>query len=203
MAKSEYEGIAFTSGIKDGWQVSVTERADSSAEAVANLEATIAVMVDDGYVPFVSYYNRSEAVVGAPKDVVSVVDTAKELGGIVAAVPTEQMIEHGFPKEPGYHGMQPQKLENINEGDSYDVVASTYSYDGGDWVNFYNGGDSLAGHYYNSEVGAKIFKSMFGWTPAIADKAVLPGGTKVLQIVGVKGKKSNDIYQNIKSVSDG
>ncbi|GAG22737.1 unnamed protein product, partial [marine sediment metagenome] len=101
----------------------------------------------------------------------------------------------------GYLGTQAQKIEDINEGDSYDVVASTYSYDGGDWVNFYNGGESLAGHYYASEVGAKIFKSMFGWTPAIADKAVLPGGTKTLGIVGVKGKKTDDIYQNIKSVT--
>ena len=197
MAKQEYEGIAFTSMVdKNGVQFSVTERAESSLDAYVNLKSTVAVMQEEGCVPFWSYTNKA-----ALPDVL--VNEAKKLGGIEAAVPTPQMVDSAFPKEPGYHGMQPQKLENINEGDSYDVVASTYSYDGGDWVNFYNGGDSLAGHYYNSEVGAKIFKSMFGWTPAIADKAVLPGGTKVLQIVGVKGKNTDKIYQNIKSVSDG
>ena len=120
-----------------------------------------------------------------------------------AGEPSDKVKEDAFPQEAGYHGMQPQKLENIFEGDSYDVVASTYSYDG-TWVNFYNGGDSLAGHYYATNVGAKIFNEMFGWQPVEgADKAVLPGGTKVLGILGVKGKKTEDIYQNIKTVSDG
>lgn len=118
---------------------------------------------------------------------------------ITASEPSEKVKDDAFPKD-GYYGMQPQKVENINEGDSYDVVASTYSYDG-TWVNFYNGGDSLAGHYYATKVGKEIFNKMFGWEPVEgADKAVLPGGTKVLSILGVKGKKTEDIYQNIKAV---
>ena len=81
---TEHSGIAFTSAIKDGWQVSVTERAISSATAVANLEATIALMIKDGYVPFVSYYNKSETVQPVTPDQdyqEALVFVVEELGG--------------------------------------------------------------------------------------------------------------------------
>jgi len=199
MAKQEYEGIAFTSALsKDGWQVSVTERASSSAEAVANLEATISLMIEDGYVPFVTYYNKAvsdtklpdmENVKELPYDE-GVVATAQELGGVVV------------PEGHRYLGVKPGKLEEILENDSYQVMADSYSYDG-TWVNFYYSDNemSVAGHYYATKVGAKIFNEMFHWQPVLVDKAPLPGGDVMLYILGVKGKKSTDIYQNIKDVT--
>lgn len=202
----ELRGIAFTSGIKEGWQVSVTERADSSAEALANLEGTIALMVTEGYKPFVNAYNRAEVQgelqtsTDAPVSVspATVVETAQALGGIEI---TDAGIAKVVDSIDGYLGMKPEKLENIAEGQTYDVVAQQYSYDG-TWVNFFGASSnlSLAGHYYNTKVGAKIFNELFHWAPALVEKALIPGGSVILTVIGTKGKKTNDIYQNIKSV---
>ena len=168
----------------NGFKITVTEMGGTAEEALASL---IELLDGVDAKPFLDRNN-----------VMSLEDK------IEAAVPTAQMVEDAFPKEPGYLGMKAEKLENINEGDSYDVVADTFSYDG-TWVNFYSGNSemSLAGHYYSSKVGQEIFNKMFDWYPVITERSPIPNGRKVLHIVGVKGKKSNDIYQNIKSVSDG
>ena len=185
---TEYAGVAFSSGIKDGWQVSVTERAESSAEAVANLEATIAVMKDDGYTPFISYTNKAEL-----RDVLP--PPAPQ-----ASVPTPQMEKDAFPKDApvGYLGLKPAKLDDINAGENYDVPAQTYSFDG-TWVNFYNGEQDAASYYYANKTSAKIFGEMFGWTPDFEDKAPIPGGNVTLYIVGVDSKGT--VYQNVKKVT--
>ena len=203
MAKQEYEGVAFTSAMKDGWQVSVTERAGGSAEAVANLEATIELMKEDGYVPFVTAYNKAPSTTDQPEE--SLVETAKELGGVEIEPLTEQekqsLAADFVPDGHNYLGIKPGKIEDINENDSYQVRADTYSYDG-TWVNFfYDDNMSVAGHYYNSKVGQKVFAQMFKWEPVMnADKKPIPGGDVLLYVLGVKGKKSDDIYQNSKQV---
>ncbi len=164
----------------NNFKITVTEVADTAEDALSNLVEMLSAV---DATPFIDRNN-----------VLSLPD-------VITKEPSPQVVADAFPSDTeGYYGMQPQKIENINEGDSYDVVASTYSFDG-TWVNFYNGGDSLAGHYYATKIGAEIFNKMFGWQPVEgADKAVLPGGTKVLNILGVKGKKTDDIYQNIKGV---
>lgn len=190
MAKQEYEGVAFSSGIKDGWQVSVTERAESSAEAVANLEGTIEVMKAEGYTPFVSYTNKAELVdVITPR---TVVEEAVALGG--------KVIADAFESGDGtrYLGIKPGKLESILENDSYDVPAQFYSYDG-TWVNFFNGQQDAASYYYAHKKSAEIFRGMFGWSPEFEDKALLPNGDVTLYIVGVNNKGT--VYQNIKKVT--
>ena len=214
MAKTEYEGVAFTSGMnKDGWQVSVTERAGSSAEAYVNLQATIAVMIADGVIPFVTQYNKAVSVVEKapesrypvdPQAPTSVVAQAQHLGGEVTYVTPEESasIASGLLEIPEGHvylGVKSSKLEEIRENDSYQVLAESYSYDG-TWVNFYNGAGnmSVAGSYYANPTGMKIFDGMFHWQPQLVEKAQLPSGNVLLYILGVNNKGT--IYQNIKMV---
>ena len=208
MAKSEYAGgIDFTSFIdKDGFQHSLTSRGETSGEAYADLQATIALAIQEGGKPFVNAYNRAEVQgelqtsTDAPVSVspATVVETAQALGGVAV---TDEGIAKATAGIDGYLGMKAEKLENIAEGQFYDVVAQQYSYDG-TWVNFFGASSnlSLAGHYYNTKVGAKIFNELFHWAPALVEKAPIPGGAVILTVIGTKGKKTNDIYQNIKSV---
>ena len=202
MAKQEYEAVVFTEGLnKNGWKVSPTIRGGDLLKALQDLEAIIAYMEEEGYVPFVSYYNKafenvqptivpqeqSLASEPPPPENFPIGDQAVALGGV--------------PMEDGtmYLGMKPGKLEDILENQSYSVPANSYSFDG-TWVNFYWENQQVAGHYYATKTGQNIFKSMFPlWVPVLnADKSPIPTGSVVLYIVGVKGKKSNDIYQNIK-----
>ena len=154
--KLEYEGVAYTSAMsKDGWQVSVTERAKSSAEAVSNLEATIALMAQEGYVPFVSYYNKAPSVVGEPQDVlgnqddtapvtpavdprpdVSVVEQAVELGGVVTNVVGEPQgtVEAwiGSPQAPPPQApAQGNIVTEITDEDIQRIVRGISPYDDG------------------------------------------------------------------------
>lgn len=202
MTKTEYEGVAFTAmvHVEDGEVINVTERGVSSVVAYVNLRATIAEMRDDGFVPFVTYYNKAgtsgynnEEEVNKDIDD-AMVSVAKELGGV-------ELSTHEIPDEHNFLGMKGKKPEEIKENDSYDILADTYTYDG-TWVNFYNGSSdmSAAGHYYNTSVGEKIFLGMFNWQPALVEKQAIPGGSVLLYMLGVKGKKSSDIYHNIKAV---
>ena len=205
--KTEYEGVCFTSMIDtDGVQYSVTERAESSLDAYVNLKGTVAVMLEEGCLPFISQYNKAGEYThteeNAPKEM-SVLDTAKELGGVPKVTKEESAsIASGLKEVPeghNYLGMKNNKLEEIRENDSYDILAESYSYDG-TWVNFYNGSSelSVAGTYYANKVGAKIFQEMFHWQPAQVKKAPIPGGSVLLYIVGVNSKGT--VYQNIKGV---
>ena len=219
MAKQEYEGVAFTSGVKDGWQVSVTERAESSAEAVANLEATIALMKDDGYSPFVSYYNKSEAVVGAPEDILTediagldspfapstVVDLAKELGGVE---PSPQMIEDAFPKDAVpvgdsmYLGIKVKKpkVAECPQGYSYEIVVNSYSADEKE-IRFYNEHSDYPActHNWKSDFGKEKFAEIFpNWTPQRGSKIKLTTPVKLF-VKGEGTTSEGNAYQNLKS----
>ena len=198
MAKQEFECLAYTAGLTpDGWEISVTERAESSVTAYANLVATIAVMKEDGLLPFVTNYNKAqENITPAPTrddpfpvtpvdEVPSVVAQAEELGG------------REIPAGHRYLGVKPGKVDDILENDSYDVVASTYTYDG-TWVNFYNGNRQSAGYYYSNKTSQKIFAELFHWQPAVVEKAPIPGGNAMLYVLGVNS--NGTIYQNIKQV---
>jgi len=223
----EYSGVAFTSAIsKNGWQVSVTARKDTALDALSDLEAVIAYMQDEGYKPFISTYNKAEhpeqgqvapaplpvtPVDEVPKliQVVSTVETAKELGGVVIDAPAVP-FDDGTPvvatpigDGTQYLGLKGSKMDDILEGQSYEVLANCYSYDG-TWVNFFNGTKPAAGHYYATEVGEKIFRSMFPlFVPVVgADHTPIPTGAVKLYMVGVKDKKSAKVYQNIKAVED-
>ena len=177
-----------------GYKITATEMGDTVALALAKLLPTLVEIEKDGArawvdrnnlnVPKLDMDDVSEVEFGE-----SLMDVAKELGG------------REIPEGHIYLGIKPSRVEDIRENDSYDVLAQTYSYDG-TWVNFYNGsGDlSVAGHYYATQTGAKIFDGMFHWQPAQVDKAPIPGGDVLLYILGTKGKKTEDIYQNIKTV---
>lgn len=284
MTKEYAGGIDFTSFIdKDGFQHSLTARKETSAEAYADLQATIALAIAEGGTPFVRDYNKAgpkeeglateqdhqDALVSVAQELGAVpkgakqisndeladiyrettgqsariqpmdkifdwaaakkdkffVDSegflyklqtppvsgefAEELGGVekgrlnsaeaMGLVP-EGLLGREIPDGHTYLGLKPQKLEDIRENDSYQVLAETYSYDG-TWVNFYNGAGemSVAGSYYANPTGVKIFDGMFHWQPQLVDKAQLPGGNVLLYILGVRAK-NNNIYQNIKQV---
>lgn len=108
------------------------------------------------------------------------VDTAKDLGGVE------------------YLGLKPGKLERIAEGQSYDVMADNVKVsDDGNWANFYFGDTNAAGHYVGNKIGKGTFKKIFGFDAPGAGSAMNIPAT-MLHIVGVKGKKTDEVYQNIK-----
>ena len=219
MTKQEYAGgIDFTSFIdKDGFQHSLTARGETSAQAYADLQASIALAIKEGGVPFVRDYNKAELDKPSPPEQpesrypvdpqapTSVVAQAQQLGGQVVTYVTPEesaSIASGLLEIPEGHlylGMKPSKLDEIGENESYQVLAESYSYDG-TWVNFYNGAGnmSVAGSYYANPTGMKIFDGMFHWQPQLVEKAQLPGGNVLLYILGVNNKGT--IYQNIKMV---
>ena len=137
----EKKGIAFTSGIRqDGWQVSVTARADSPLDAVAELEVAIVEMIEKGYTPFVSYSNKHElykheepvqAVIPDDNfpfpagDPVSVVQAAVGLGGVESPVINGSApIVDGFE----YLGIKTQKLKasELKQGQSYEIYVDKF-----------------------------------------------------------------------------
>jgi hypothetical protein len=190
---NEAKGIAWTYIDYKGYKISITVRGDGQKEAEAalyGLQNIINEIIEpDGS----AWADRNN--IYTKEDLFEGVDEVEF--GETDELHTPVMMDDGSR----YLGMKGAKLEDINENDSYDVPAQTYSYDG-TWVNFYNGGDSMAvaGHYYATKVGAGIFDKMFGWSPAQVDHALIPGGEVLLTILGVKGKKTDDIYQNIKKV---
>ncbi len=216
MTKQEYAGgIDFTSFIdKDGFQHSLTDRKETSAEAYAGLQATIALAIAEGAVPFVRDYNKAEIdkpgtpeqpeprYPADPQAAASVLAQAQQLGGQLVTPEESASIASGLLEIPEGHlylGVKSAKLEEIGENESYQVLAETYGYDG-TWVNFYNGAGnmSVAGSYYANPTGMKIFDGMFHWQPQLVEKAQLPGGNVLLYILGVNNKGT--IYQNIKMV---
>ena len=231
MAKQEYEGVAFTAGLdKDGWLISVTERAESSAAAYANLEATKQLMIADGLVPFVSYYNKSEAVAGPPQDVitpsvdiaspVSLVDTAKELGGIVIqrpplqpTEPSPEVLAAAFddtirgvsPYNDGtnFLGVLSKKplVADCLRGDSFEIEVNKFEV-GEDKVEFFNDSSdysvvtqSLKGK------GGKTFSDIFpGWDPQVGDLG--PINPIVLYVVGEGETNQGNAWQNLKNARE-
>lgn len=210
----ELRGIAFTAGLdKDGWQVSVTERADSSAEAFANLEATMALMKDEGYVPFVKDYNKAfentKPVVDPGK---SVVQQAKELGGIETPlvneyVITDEDIEHAVadisPLDDGtfYLGIKTQKpkVADCLQGQSYEIYVDSFKRPTREKIEFYNEHSKFPACIHSLKGrGGEIFTEIFpGWEPEVG------AGSKMkpylLYIVGEGETSEGNAYQNLKS----
>ena len=89
MAKQEYEGVAWMNMMTpDGGVISVTERAESSVTAYANLMETRVVMLDDGLVPFNSYYNKAqENIAAVPMIIDTPQPTPPQLDPIIPAHP--------------------------------------------------------------------------------------------------------------------
>ena len=194
MAKSEYEGVCFTAGLdKDGWLISVTERAGSSAEAYANLEATKQLMIGDGVKPFISYYNKAEAVVGAPKDVIApenfpvpapdftkteeidftpttvVQEAVQELGAVLAGA----VIEDGT-HYLGIKTTKPKVAECL-QGNSYEIVVDSYERKE-DKIEFYNEHSQYPACTHSLKgKGGTTFQEIFpNWNPAIGAGKISP-----------------------------
>lgn len=211
--KQEYEGVAFSSGIKDGWQVSVTERANSSAEAVANLEGTIEIMKAEGYQPFVSYYNKaSENMNSEPVAPRSVVEEAVALGG----EPSSQMIDDAFPKDEPFEAapvgdtmylgikLKKPKVAECPQGYSYEIVVDAYSADEKE-IRFYNTHAEYPAntHNWKSDFGKEKFAEIFpGWTPQRGSKIQLKTPLK-LYVKGEGTTSEGNAYQNLKSAEQG
>ena len=216
----EKRGIAFTSGInKDGWQISVTERADGSAEAYANLEATIALMAEDGVIPFVSYYNKAfentapdaklQDVAGYAVPPLGVLDTAKELGGVETPVLDEYVLtDEGVAdilagiSEDGtnYLGVKAQKpkVADCKQGDSYEIYVDAYKRPEKDKIEFYNEHSKFPACSHSLKgAGGKLFQELFpGWEPAVGSGGKLK--PLLLYIVGENETREGNAYQNLK-----
>ena len=178
----------------NGFKVTVTQEGKTAEEA---LNVLIELLNGTDAKPFLDRNNVMSLTDAIPTTINASVTTKP----IQPSVPTEQMIDGAFSEDgTRYLGIKPGKIEDILENDSYHVVVDSYSYDG-TWVNFYSGNDSMsaAGHYYATKVGASIFDEMFGWSPQVVEKALL-GRQLKLYIVGVKGKNTDKVYQNIKGV---
>ena len=201
-SKQEYEGVAFSAGLTpDGWQVSVTERAESSVTAYANLIATMTVMKEDGLMPFVSSYNKAqENIVSAPVPVTAdeLVPPAFEIDsdGIESVVAQAQDL--GGVEDPFANAPQAAELVDYlkkagewKTGDVQECAVDQYTlFDGA--ITFYQSNNQYpeVHKHYLSEVGVKVMQS-FGdnWDKAFATTevpTVIPGGDF---IIGVKGGK--------------
>jgi len=204
-SKQEYEGVAFSAGLTpDGWQVSVTERAESSVTAYANLIATMTVMKEDGLMPFVSSYNKAqENIASAP----SVVDVPNQPDPIIPAQPdpfpepasvVAQAQDLGGVEDPFANAPQAAELVDYlkkagewKTGDVQECAVDQYTlFDGA--ITFYQSNNQYpeVHKHYLSEVGVKVMQS-FGdnWDKAFATTevpTVIPGGDF---IIGVKGGK--------------
>ena len=220
MAKQEYEGVAFTAMIKTetGQVINFTARLGSTLDAFEDVEATVALKEKEGWVPFVTQYNKANdqpTVAPAPllvtplEDAPGVVAQAVEMGGeIIHPAPIDNFpddIPEGatrIPDDTLYLGLKDSKLDAIGENQSYEVYANCYSYDGKGFVNFFNGTKPAAGHYYATEYGQKLFKDMFPlFVPVVgSDHSPLPRGPVKLYVVGVMNK--GKVYQNIKGAED-
>ena len=208
----EKRGIAYTSGInKDGWQISVTERADGSAEAYANLEATIALMAAEGVIPFVSYYNKAFETTQPAETVqpLSVLDTSKELGGVETPVLDEYVLtDEGVAdilagiSEDGtnYLGVKAQKpkVADCKQGDSYEIYVDAYKRPEKDKIEFYNEHSKFPACTHSLKgAGGKLFQELFpGWEPAAGSGGKLK--PLLLYIVGENTTSEGNVYQNLK-----
>ena len=212
---AEKKGVAFTSGInKDGWQISVTERADSSVEAYANLEKTIATMVGDGIRPFVSYYNRAELedkreskYPDDSQEPVSVLAQAKQLGGVTKEsfpiTPEEEAsIASGVDGFQHSHGLLERKpaAPDLAVGDSFQIIVDAYKRPTRDKVEFYNEHSQYPAAAQNLKgKGGEIFLDLFpSWTPEVGTEGSIE--PVKLSIVGGGQTSQGNAYQNIKSV---
>ena len=131
------------------------------------------------------------------------------LPSIQPAVPTEQMIEHGFPQAEGvdvdgtnYLGVKKfMKAGDVKAGDSFDIYVSSFSFDGQD-IKFYNDGEyPVASHKMTGDWLPQFEEIFNGWKPPIGENVAMP--SRLLHIVCSGAKKTGNPYQNIKSVSDG
>ena len=186
----------------EGFVISITSRDGGEIEQSYQNIATF--LADNQHLkPYASYRN----VLDVPNVEVRFEDDdavnreAKDKG-LVAEAQSLGGVEFKIPEGHNYLGMKGGKIDDIKENDSYTVPAVEYSWDGGDWVNFFfGGGKAVAGFYYKPAWAKKAFAEMFHWEPMTgADRVPIPGGDIILYILGVKGKKSDDIYQNIKDV---
>jgi len=213
MAKSEYEGIAFTSAIKDGWQVSVTERAGSSAEAVANLEGTIEVMKSEGYLPFVRDYNKAELdkpepslasepeVIGVPLPTdpfptTVVQEAVQELGAVEVPQLSGTLLEDGTH----YLGIKTTKLKVAEclQGNSYEIVVDKYKKEA-DKIEFFNEHSQYPACTHSLKgKGEEMFQEMFPtWNPLVGEGKIAP---IKLYIVGEGKTNQGNAWQNLKGV---
>jgi len=217
----EKRGIAFTSGIRqDGWQVSVTARADSPVEAVAELEEAILDMIEKEYVPFVSYINKHEpykvqaitaeelvppafidddTVAPSVVDPTSVVQAAVGLGGVESPVINGSApIVDGFE----YLGIKTQKLKasELKQGQSYEIYVDKFKRPEESKVEFYNEHSQYPAHTTSLKgAGGKTFGELFpGWEPEVGSEGALK--PMFLMIVGEGATPKGNPWQNLKGV---
>ena len=190
----------------NGFKITVTEMGGTAEEALASL---IELLDGVDAKPFLDRNN-----------VMSLEDK------IEAAVPTAQMIEHGFPNEDlpskssqdcglipdgipvklddgtNYLGVKKfMKAGDVKAGDSFDIYVSSFSFDGQD-IKFYNDGEyPVASHKMTGDWLPQFEEIFNGWKPPIGENIAMP--PRLLHIVCSGAKKTGNPYQNIKSVSDG
>ena len=220
-SKQEYEGVAFTAMVhaEDGELINATERAEASLDAYKNLRATIAEMKKDGFVPFVSYYNKAEGQQAqpeskyppSPQEPVSVLAQAEQLGGVVVdqypITPDESAsIASGVRIADGtnYLGMQTRKpnAPDVKVNDSFEIVVDAYKRPTRDKVEFYNAHSEYPAAVQNLKgKGGEIFLDLFpGWTPEVGSEGSIEPLKLYIVGAGSTPPPHNNAYQNIKSV---
>jgi len=226
-SKQEYEGIAFTAGLTpDGWQVSVTERAESSVTAYANLIATMTVMKEDGLMPFVSSYNKAqENIVSAPSVVdvpnqpvpiipaqpdpfpepASLVAQGEALGGVVAdPFVGSDPFANNIPDVPVGLVDRLKKAGEWKTGDVQEILVDQYTL-GDRAIKFYKSDNENDYHehaHYLNEYGVQDMAAFFGntWDKAFAPAAVptlIPGGAFIIAVKGGKVRDSGKGAGNV------
>jgi len=218
MAKSEYEGVAFASLLSpDGLVVNVTNRAENSVTAYANLMEAVVVMKGDGFMPFERSYNKAQDnIVSAPSIIPddadpfagedpfpapeSVVDAAKNLGGVESDPfadqypPTLELVD--FFKKAG----------EWKTGDVQECMVDQYRLGGGK-IEFYRTDNEYPIHtHYLNDIGVKVMAQCFGdsWDKAFAPVTVptaIPGGAFIIAVKGgavrTTGQGAGNVFRNL------
>ena len=213
MAKQEYEAVAYTSMLSPtGLVVNVTNRAESTVVAYANLMEAVVVMQGDGFVPFERNYNKAqENIVSAPSidpfpvtpvDEVpqTAVGLAQELGGVevdpFSVVPTVELVD------------RLKKAGEWKTGDVQEVLVDQYKMGEGK-IAFYKEGNEYPIHtHYLNEVGVKVMAQVFtnAWDKTFKNDNALhpfPGGPMIIAVKGGKvrtqGQGAGNVFRNLTS----
>ncbi len=214
MAKQEYEAVAYTSMVSPtGLVVNVTNRAESTVVAYANLMEAVVVMQGDGFVPFERSYNKAQDnIVSAPSitddpfpitpvDEVpqTAVELAQELGGVEVDPFNESHVE------------LVDRLKKAGEwktGDVQEVLVDQYKMGEGK-IAFYKEGNEYPIHtHYLNEIGVKVMSQVFknSWDKTFKNDNVLhpfPGGPMIIAVKGGKvrtqGQGAGNVFRNLAS----
>ena len=210
----EAKSIVWTNVVYEGFVLSVTSR--DGGDPTPSFVEIIKFLNEQEVTPYHQYYNRYNELQGVPgyavppaEQPLSVLDTAKELGGVETPTLDEYVLtDEGVAdilagiSEDGtnYLGVKAQKpkVADCKQGDSYEIYVDAYKRPEKDKIEFYNEHSKFPACTHSLKgAGGKLFQELFpGWEPAAGSGGKLK--PLLLYIVGENTTSEGNAYQNLK-----